>query len=57
MPELTISAEQVGYLIEKAREFDAKDEATDVESGSNASDDRMIDANDIFERHGSVSPA
>jgi hypothetical protein len=43
MPELTISAEQVGYLIEKAREFDAKDELTDVESGSNASDDRMID--------------
>ncbi len=43
MPELTISAEQVGYLIEKAREFDAKDELTDVASGSNASDDRMID--------------
>ena len=49
MPELTISAEQVGYLIEKAREFDAKDEATDVESGSNASDDRMID---VLEDHG-----
>ncbi|MBN8976136.1 MAG: DUF3775 domain-containing protein [Rhizobiales bacterium] len=43
MPELTISTEQVGYLIEKAREFDAKDELTDVASGSNASDDRMID--------------
>ncbi|MGN6310626.1 MAG: DUF3775 domain-containing protein [Xanthobacteraceae bacterium] len=43
MPELTISAEQVGYLIEKAREFDAKDALTDVASGSNASDDRMID--------------
>jgi hypothetical protein len=48
MPELTISTEQVGYLIEKAREFDAKDEATDVESGSNASDDRMID---VLEDH------
>lgn len=48
MPELTVSAEQVGYLIEKAREFDAKDEATDVESGSNASDDRMID---VLEDH------
>lgn len=49
MPELTISVEQVGYLIEKSREFDAKDEATDVESGSNASDDRMID---VLEDHG-----
>ena len=48
MPELTISAEQVGYLIEKAREFDAKDELTDVASGSNASDDRMID---VLEEH------
>jgi hypothetical protein len=48
MPELTISAEQVGYLIEKAREFDAKDELTDVASGSNASDDRMID---VLEDH------
>lgn len=49
MPELTVSAEQVGYLIEKAREFDAKDETTDVDSGSNASDDRMID---VLEDHG-----
>lgn len=48
MPELTISAEQVSYLIEKAREFDAKDELTDVASGSNASDDRMID---VLEDH------
>ncbi len=48
MPELTISAEQVGYLIEKAREFDVKDEVTDVASGSNASDDRMID---VLEDH------
>ena len=48
MPELTISAEQVGYLIEKAREFDAKDELTDVASGSNASEDRMID---VLEDH------
>jgi hypothetical protein len=30
-------------LIEKAREFDVKDAATDLNSGSNASDDEMID--------------
>src|SRR5690606_1009804 len=38
-----ISAEKVGFLIEKAREFDVKDEATDVDSGSNGADDNMID--------------
>jgi hypothetical protein len=43
MPELMISAEKVGYLIEKAREFDVKEGATDPESGSNATDDEMID--------------
>ena len=43
MPELTISPEKVGFLIEKAREFDVKEAATDLDSGSNAADDDMID--------------
>jgi hypothetical protein len=43
MPELSISAEKVGFLIEKMREFDVKEAATDPDSGSNPSDDRMID--------------
>ena len=43
MPELTISAEKVAFLIEKAREFDVKEAASDPDSGSNAADDDMID--------------
>jgi hypothetical protein len=43
MPELAISAEKVGFLIEKAREFDVKDAPADPDSGSNATDDGMID--------------
>src|SRR5262249_2228774 len=43
MPELTISPEKVAFLIEKAREFDVKEAATDPDSGSNAADDDMID--------------
>jgi hypothetical protein len=43
MPELAISAEKVGFLIEKARQFDAKEMASDPDSGSNATDDEMID--------------
>jgi hypothetical protein len=43
MPELTIATDKVGFLIEKAREFDVKDEAADEESGSNSVDDNMID--------------
>jgi hypothetical protein len=43
MPELTISPEKVGFLIEKAREFDVKEAATDLDSGSNGADDNMID--------------
>ena len=43
MPELMISPEKVGFLIEKAREFDVKEAATDLDSGSNAADDDMID--------------
>jgi hypothetical protein len=43
MPELAISTDKVGFLIEKAREFDAKEGATDPDSGSNPADDDMID--------------
>ena len=43
MPELTISPEKVAFLIEKAREFDVKEAASDLDSGSNESDDEMID--------------
>ncbi len=43
MPTLTISAEDVGYLIVKAREFDVKEANSDPDSGSNATDDNMVD--------------
>jgi len=43
MPELAISPEKVGFLIEKAREFDVKEAASDLDSGSNGTDDDMID--------------
>ena len=43
MPELTISPEKVGFLIEKAREFDVKEGDSDPDSGSNGADDEMID--------------
>ena len=43
MPELAISTDKVAFLIEKAREFDVKEGATDLDSGSNAADDNMID--------------
>ncbi len=43
MPELAISAEKVAFLIEKTREFDVKEGATDPNSGSNPTDDNMID--------------
>ena len=43
MPELAISAEKVSFLIEKTREFDVKESASDPDSGSNATDDNMID--------------
>jgi len=39
---LTISPEQVCFIIVKAREFDVKDADSELESGSNASDDQMI---------------
>jgi hypothetical protein len=43
MPELAISTDKVAFLIEKAREFDVKEGATDLDSGSNGADDNMID--------------
>jgi Protein of unknown function (DUF3775) len=43
MPELTISPDKVAFLIEKAREFDVKEAASDPDSGSNAADDDMMD--------------
>jgi hypothetical protein len=43
MPELAISTEKVGFLIEKTREFDVKEGDTDPDSGSNGADDNMID--------------
>ena len=48
MPALSISSEKVCYLIVKAREFDVQDLEADPESGSNASDDSMID---VLEDH------
>ena len=39
-PTLTISPEKVCFIIIKAREFDAKDEVTEPDPGSNPSDDK-----------------
>src|ERR1700750_202812 len=36
MPELSISTEQVGFLIAKAREYDVKEDVSDPDEGSNA---------------------
>lgn len=41
-PDLSISTEKLCFLIAKAREFDAKDEVTDPDDSSNASDDAMV---------------
>ena len=41
--ELTVNPRAVVFIIEKAREFDAKVEPDDPNSGSNASDDKAID--------------
>jgi Protein of unknown function (DUF3775) len=43
MPELAISAEKIGFLIEKTREFDVKEGVSDPDSGSNGADDNMVD--------------
>lgn len=42
MPTLSISSEQVFYLITKMREFDVQDVMTDPGDSSNDSDDRMV---------------
>jgi Protein of unknown function (DUF3775) len=39
---LTISPEKVCFIIMKAREFDAKDEVTEPDPGSNPADDKDI---------------
>jgi len=41
--ELGINSEKVCHIITKARAFDAKEEMSDPDSGSNASDDGMAD--------------
>src|ERR1700676_5634875 len=43
MPELAISAEKVGFLIEKMREFDVKGGVSHPDSGANGAGDNMID--------------
>ncbi|MFL9502209.1 DUF3775 domain-containing protein [Rhodopseudomonas palustris] len=43
MPELAISTDKVAFLIEKAREFDVKEGDADADSGSNGTDDNMVD--------------
>lgn len=47
--ELQISPEKVCFVIIKAREFDAKDEVTEPDPGSNPSDDMMAS---VLEDHG-----
>ncbi|MCW5746206.1 MAG: DUF3775 domain-containing protein [Alphaproteobacteria bacterium] len=41
-PTLSISPEKVCFIVVKAREFDAKDVATDIDTSSNAADDGML---------------
>ena len=43
MPNLSISSEKVCFLIVKAREFDVQDVDTELEDGSNPSDDGQIE--------------
>jgi hypothetical protein len=45
---LTLSPEKVCFVIIKAREFDAKDETTEPDPGSNPSDDKDIS---VLEEH------
>jgi len=42
IPNLSISPEKLGFIIAKAREFDAKDIVTDPDDSSNAVDDGML---------------
>ncbi|MBS7541172.1 DUF3775 domain-containing protein [Ancylobacter lacus] len=43
IPDLAIATRKVCYILSKARQFDGKEGMTDPDSGSNASDDGMID--------------
>lgn len=49
LPPLSISTDKVCFVIVKAREFDAKDEVTEPDTGSNPTDDNMIS---VLEDHG-----
>lgn len=42
-PELNIASDKVAFIIEKAREFDVKEELSDPDSGSNPTDDGGAD--------------
>ena len=42
MPTLSISPEKVRFFIAKVREFDVEDIVTDFDSGSNPTDDAMV---------------
>lgn len=42
-PELALDPDTAFYILLKAREFDAKEEAVDPDEGSNPSDDKAID--------------
>ena len=44
MPPLTITPDSVFSIVLKARQFDAKVEETDPDSGSNPTDDSSVDA-------------
>jgi hypothetical protein len=48
-PALSISPEKVCFIIVKAREFDAKDQTTEPDPGSNPTDDQGIA---VLEEHG-----
>src|SRR5215469_6695999 len=43
VPHLDIPKDKLGFIILKAREFDAKESDSDPDEGSNASDDGNID--------------
>ena len=43
LPTLSISAEKVCLIAARARQFDVKDAVTDPDSGSNPTDDAMVD--------------
>ena len=42
-PELTLNPDTAFYIVLKTREFDAKEEPSDPDAGSNPSDDKRID--------------